>query len=270
MDISIIILNYKSKGHTLNCIKSIKDADFVLDGKKLTYEIIVIDNNSGDSIGEILNWQYGDIKFIQNESNLGMGAGNNVGIRKAKGEYIAAINPDIIVFKDVFVKMYEYMEKNKKIGIIGPQQLSPDKSIQYSCYRWHKLLTPVYRRTPLGKLNFAKKDIDRLLMKDFDHKETKEVDWLLGSFSFCRTKALKQTGLFDERFFMYLEDTDLCRRFWNKNWLVIYFPKVKVIHNHARESAQVAWYKFFTNPTTIYHIKSWIKYIIKWKFKTNL
>ena len=106
------------------------------------------------------------------------------------------------------------MENNKKTGMIGPQQLSPDKGIQYSCYRWHKLLTPVYRRTPLGKLNFAKKDIDRLLMKDFDHKETKEVDWLLGSFSFCRTKALKQTGLFDERFFMYLEDTDLCRRFW--------------------------------------------------------
>ena len=254
----------------MNCIKSIKEADFILNNKELVYEIIVVDNNSNDSIGEILNWQYKDVKFIQNEKNLGMGAGNNVGIRKTKGKYIAIINPDIIVFKDVFIKMYEYMEKNKKAGIIGPQQLSPDKSIQYSCYRWHKLLSPVYRRTPLEKFNFAKKDINRLLMKDFNHKETREVNWLLGSFCFCRAESLKQVGFFDERFFMYFEDTDLCRRFWNKNWSVVYFPEVKVIHNHARESAQVAWYKFFTNSVTMYHIKSWIKYNIKWKFKTNL
>ena len=269
MDISIVILNYKSKGHTLNCIKSIKEADFVLDGKGLEYEIIVVDNNSGDSIGKILNWQYSDIKFIQNEKNLGMGAGNNVGIRKAKGKYIAVINPDIIVFKNVFAKMYEYMEKNKKVGIIGPQQLSPDKSVQYSCYRWHGLLTPVYRRTPLGKLSFAKKDIDRLLMKDFNHKETREVNWLLGSFSFCRAESLKQVGFFDERFFMYFEDTDLCRRFWRKKWQVVYFPMIKVIHNHARESAQTAWYKCFTNSATRHHIKSWIKYVIKWKFRVK-
>ncbi|HAM87960.1 MAG: hypothetical protein US83_C0001G0098 [Candidatus Falkowbacteria bacterium GW2011_GWC2_38_22] len=267
MDISIVIVNYKSKGDTLNCIKSIKEACFDIADKKLKHEIIVVDNNSGDAIGEILNWQYPEIVFIQNKKNTGMGAGNNVGLKKAQGKYSVVMNPDIIVFKDVFTKLYGYMETNENIGIIAPQQLSPDRSIQDSCYRWHGLLTPIYRRTPLGKTGFAKKDIDHFLMKDFDHKTIRNVDWLLGSFLFCRSEALKQVGYFDERYFMYFEDTDLCRRFWNKNWKIVYYPLVKVIHNHARESAQVAWYKFFTSTTTKHHIRSWVKYLLKWEIK---
>lgn len=264
MDISIVIVNYKSKGDTLNCIKSIKEAYFDIAEKKLKYEIIVVDNDSGDSIGELLRWQYPEIIFIQNKINTGMGAGNNVGLKKGQGKYLIVMNPDIIVFRDVFIKLYNYMEGNKQIGVIAPQQLSPDQSIQDSCYRWHGLLTPIYRRTPLGKMGFAKKDIERFLMKDFDHREIRKVDWLLGSFLFCRAEALRQTGYFDDRYFMYFEDTDLCRRFWNKCWEVVYYPETKVIHNHARESAQVKWYKFFTSTTTKHHIRSWIKYLLKW------
>ncbi len=264
MDISIVILNYKSKGDTLNCIRSIKEADFDINERKLKYEIIVVDNNSEDAIGEILAWQYPEIVFIRNEKNFGMGGGNNIGLKKANGKYSLVMNPDIIVFKDVFAKLFAHMEENKKIGVIAPQQLSPDRNIQDSCYRWHKLLTPIYRRTPLGKAGFAIKDTDYFLMKDFDHKSIRKVDWLLGSFLFCRSEALAQIKYFDERFFMYFEDTDLCRRFWNKGWEVVYYPFAQVIHNHARESAQVEWYKFFTSPITRYHIKSWIKYIAKW------
>jgi GT2 family glycosyltransferase len=261
VNVSIVILNYKSKGLALNCIRSIKEADL----GDLKHEIIVVDNNSEDSIGKILNWQYPEIKFIQNEKNLGMGGGNNAGIRQAQGEYIVIVNPDILVFKDTFRKMYEYMEINKDIGVAGPKQYNPDKTVQNSCYRWYNLFTPLYRRTPLGRFKFAQKDLGRFLMKDFDHKTIKEVDWLLGSFLFCRTKALKEVGLFDERFFLYFEDTDLCRRFWKKKWKVVYFPDSEVIHNHSRVSAQDPWYKFFINAATRSHISSWIKYLKKWK-----
>ena len=109
MDISIVILNYKSKGHTLNCIKSIEEADFILDEKKITYEIIVVDNDSGDSIGEVLNWQHPNVEFIQNNKNLGMGAGNNVGIKKAKGDWILILNNDTVLNKN-FLKE---LNKNK-------------------------------------------------------------------------------------------------------------------------------------------------------------
>lgn len=265
MDISIIILNYKSKGFALNCIKSILEADF----GDLRYEIIVVDNNSQDAIGEILAWQHPQVKFVQNKKNLGMGAGNNAGIKKAQGEYVIVMNPDTIAFKGTFQKLYRYMEENKEVGVIGPKQLNPDKTTQDSCYRWHGVLTPLYRRTPLGRFKFAQKDLDRYLMKDYDHKLEREVDWLLGSFLFCRKEALKQVGLFDERFFLYFEDTDLCRRFWQNKWKVIYYPEARIIHNHARASAEDPWYRFLWNKATRYHIVSWVKYLTKWGLDNN-
>jgi len=260
MDISIIILNYKSRGLALNCVKSIKEADF----NNLKYEIIVVDNNSSDGVGEILAWQYPDVKFIQNKKNLGMGAGNNVGIKKAQGKYVVIMNPDTIAFVDTFKKLYDFMEVNPESGLAGPKQFYPDKTIQNSCYRWYNLFTPVYRRTPLGKLPWAKKDVARFLMEDFNHNSEKEVDWLLGSFLFCRRVCLNQIKLFDQRFFMYFEDTDLCRRAWNKNWKVVYYPDSQIIHNHKRQSAEDPWYKFFWNRTSRAHVVSWIRYLRKW------
>lgn len=265
MDISIVILNYKSKGLTLNCVKSIKEADF----GSLKYEIIVVDNNSRDSIGEILNWQYPEIKFIQNKKNIGMGGGNNAGIKAAIGNYAVIMNPDTLAFKDTFKKLHEFMEANPDVGIIGPRQFNPDQTIQDSCYSWYNLFTPLYRRTPLGRLPFAQNDLARFLMKDFDRQSTREVDWLLGSFLFCRAGALKQVGYFDERFFLYFEDTDLCRRFWRKNWKVVYYPEAKIIHNHNRQSAREPWYKIFSSKAGREHFKSWIKYLRKWGTKNN-
>lgn len=260
VDFSIVILNYKSKGLTLNCIKSIKESDF----GGLKNEIIVVDNNSSDSIGEILSWQYPDIKFIKNKENLGMGEGNNKGIKKASGKYIIVMNPDTIAFCDTFRILFDFMEKNKDVGIVGPLQYNPDKSIQNSCYKFPSFFIPVYRRTPIGKMKFARKKVDKYLMKDFNHKSTREVDWLLGSFLFIRSSALEKVGLFDKRFFMYFEDTDLCRRFWKKKFRVVYNPNAKIIHNHIRQSAQDPWYKFFVNKSARCHIISWIKYFRKW------
>ncbi|PJA10773.1 hypothetical protein COX67_03260 [Candidatus Falkowbacteria bacterium CG_4_10_14_0_2_um_filter_36_22] len=263
MDISIIILNYKSKGLALNCIKSIKEADM----RGINYEIIVVDNNSDDSLGDILAWQYPEIKFVQNTGNLGMGAGNNIGIKRANGKYVCVMNPDTIAMEDTFKILYEFMEKNLAVGLAGPKQYNPDRTVQNSCYRWHSLLTPIYRRTPLGGFKFAQKDLDRFLMKDFNHKAMKEVGWLLGSCLFIRAKALEDVGNFDERYFMYFEDTDLARRFWHKGWKVIYYPDAKVIHNHIRQSAQGVWYKFFWNNQARAHIISWLKYLRKWGIK---
>lgn len=265
MDLSIVILNYKSKGFTMACLKSIKEANF----GNLKYEVFVVDNDSDDSIGEILAWQYPDIKFVQNKKNLGMGAGNNVGIRKALGKYIVVMNPDTLVFPNTFLKLYQYMEENSAVGAAGPMQLNPDKSIQDSCYRRHGLLTPLYRRMFLGNFSFAKKDISRFLMNDFKHNSIKEVDWLLGSFLFLRAESLKDAGMFDERYFMYFEDTDLCRSFWQKKWKVIYNPQAKIIHNHNRDSAKTPWYKFFSNKATRCHIISWLKYLRKWGFSSK-
>lgn len=260
MDISIVILNYKSKGMTLNCVKSIKEADF----DDLKYEIIVVDNNSDDGLKDILAWQNPEVKFIQSGKNLGMGAGNNLGIKQAQGKYVTVMNPDTLAFSSTFKELYNFMEANGEVGVVGPMQFYPDKTIQDSCFRWYSLATPLYRRTPLGRFKFAQKDLDRFLMKDYNKDSDKEVDWLLGSFLFCRAKALEKVGLFDERFFLYFEDTDLCRRFWQAGWKVVYYPKAQIIHNHIRESAREPWYKFLGSSATRHHIASWLRYLRKW------
>jgi N-acetylglucosaminyl-diphospho-decaprenol L-rhamnosyltransferase len=262
MDISIIIVNYKSKGLTLACLKSIKEADW----SGLSHEIIVVDNNSHDYLGDILAWQYPDVQFIQAGANLGMGGGNNLGLARAKGKYVVIMNPDTIALPSAFKQLYEYMEVNPKVGIVGPKQFNPDKSVQDSCYRWHSLLTPLYRRTFLGAW-FGQKDLARFLMSDFAKDTVREADWLLGSFLFIRAAALRQVGVFDKRFFLYFEDTDLCRRFWQKGWPVVYNPEAQIIHNHSRASARTPWYKFFTSRATRTHVMSWFKYLLKWHFK---
>lgn len=267
MDLSIILVNYKQKDFTMNCIKSIKEANFQLPDKKLSYEIIVVDNNSEDGVGEVLSWQNPEVKFFQNKKNLGMGRANNIGIKEAVGDYVVIMNPDTIAMPDTFYKLYQYMEQNHEVGVIGPKQFNMDKSVQNSCYRWYGLFTPMYRRTPIGGFAFAQKDLNRFLMKDFDCNKILEVDWLLGSFLFCRKEALNEVGLFDERFFLYFEDTDFCRRFWKKGWKVVYNPETKIIHNHSRHSAKVAWYKFFTNVAARHHIISWVKYLLKWGWR---
>lgn len=263
MDISFVIVNYKSKGLTLNCIQSIKTADF----NNLNIEIIVVDNNSEDSLGEILAWQYPDIIFIQNSCNSGMGAGNNIGLKRARGKYLVVMNPDTLAMPNTFKELYKYMESEPGVGMVGPKQFNPDKTVQDSCYRWHRLVTPIFRRTFLGIGPVGEKEIDRFIMKDYDKSNIRDVDWLLGSCLFIRSKALKDAGFFDERFFLYFEDTDLCRRFWLKKWRVVYNPQVSIIHNHNRESAREPWYTFFLNAASRRHVISWWRYLLKWGLK---
>jgi len=263
MDISIVIVNYKSKGLTLGCIKSIREANW----SALTYEIIVVDNCSDDNLGDIMKWQYPDIKFIQAGNNLGMGSGNNLGLAQATGKYYLVMNPDTIAVSDTFQKLFRYMEEHDEVGVVGPKQYNPDSSVQSSCYRWPSLLTPLYRRTFLGAYKFSRKDLQSYLMSDFDHNSIREVDWLLGSFLMIRATAYQAVGGFDHRFFLYFEDTDLCRRLHQAGWQIIYNPEASIIHNHNRASAKTPWYKFFTSPSTRAHVMSWFKYLIKWHFQ---
>jgi len=262
MDVSIVIVNYKSRDLTLNCLRSIKAADW----PGLDYEIIVVDNYSADLSSDDLK-QFGEVKYIMNGRNLGYGAANNCGIREAQGRYIVIMNPDIVAVKDTFIKLFDFMENNPAVGMVGPKQLSPLQEIQDTCFRWPSLLTPLYRRTPLGKTKLARKDLDRFLYKDYNKDSFRDVDWLLGSFLFCRAEALRRVGAFDERFFLYFEDTDLCKRFWQAGWRVVYDPEAQIIHNHQRQSARTVWYKFFTNKATWHHLASWVKYLWKWRMK---
>lgn len=259
MDLSIIILNYRARGLLKECLKGIRAVE-----PKLAYEIIVVDNASGDGTPAMMRENFPEITFVSSDKNLGYAKGNNLGIKKSTGRYVMIMNPDIVVFDGVLEKLVQFMDGRPNVGIVGPKLLNPDKSLQYSCYRFPDFWEPVYRRTPLGKIGRVKRKLDYYLMKDFDHGSTKEVDWLLGGCLLIRRKSLDEVGFLDERYFAYFDDVDLCRSMWQKHWKVVYYPEVSVIHFHRRESAEGNWLTGIFKKVTRIHMTSWLQYFRKW------
>jgi len=230
--------------------------DSVYKHVKMPFEYILVDNPLNKKELEEIKEKYPQLKIIQNPKPYGYARGMNIGLKQATGEFILPLNPDIIVFKDTINKMVTYMEKNKDIALLGPKLLNSDNSIQYSCRRYPKLSTMLFRRGPLK--NFVKKSKSHYEMYDFNHDEIKNVDWLCGGFLLMRKDLLKNIGYLDEWFFLYFDDVDFCRRA-HKTGKVVYYPNAEAIHNATCES------KTKLIPFLI-HIKSMFYYFLKHKF----
>jgi hypothetical protein len=279
MDLSIIILNYKQKGLLKQCLKGIIAAQ-----PRLEYEIIVVDNDSADGSLAMVKTMFlsqpdlerqlllpiakppaiPPIKTIQSPTNSGFAGGNNLGIKQALGKYVMILNPDVAIVPQALEKMVAFMESQSKVGIIGPRLINPDGSTQYSCRRFPNSLVPFYRRTFFGHFGFAKKITDSYLFKDFDHESNRPVDWLFGACLMIRQSSLSKVGLFDQRFFMYFEDLDLCRRFWQAGFEVFYFSGVEMVHYHQQLSAEKGGVLGIFKRGGRIHAASGIKYFIKY------
>lgn len=258
MDLSIVIVNYKSKEKTRVCLESIFKSDL----ENINHEIILVENDSGDDLSD-LNFKFTNFKIIKSEKNLGMGGGNNLGIKQARGEFILILNPDTELKNNSIKVLFDYLKNNLDVIIVGPKLLNPDMSLQYSCAYFPMPWTPIFRRTFIGR--FFKRHLDWFLMKNVSHDDIMEVDWLMGSCLFTRKKDFFG---FDERFFMYFEDIDVCRKVWHSGKKVIYNPEAEIIHHHARQSASNPWYlAIFKSKLTREHIKSWFNYFNKWGLK---
>ncbi|NCN22479.1 glycosyltransferase family 2 protein, partial [Candidatus Falkowbacteria bacterium] len=249
-----------------NCLNSIYGADLSF----LNYEVIVVENASGDELFD-LQEKYNFNLMISNK-NLGMGEGNNLGIKEARAQHILILNPDTVINSEAFKILFERLSSEADIGLIGPKLVYPDGSLQSSCSRFPIFFVPILRRTFLGE--FFKKTRDIFMMTDFDHKTTREVDWLMGSCLMLKKSWALENGeiyqpMFDSRYFMYFEDIDLCREIKKHGKKIVYEPRAVVIHDHARDSAKNPWYiALFKDKITWVHIFSWLKYFMKWGFRS--
>ena len=263
--LSIVVLNYNTAHLLRLMVRNI--LQLKLD---ISYEIIVVDNDSQDNSVQMMEELYSSsehphITLIKNPDNTGHAHGNNLGIQQATGEFIMVMNSDIIVFKAEDIQaMVKYMEHNPRVGMLGPQLRNGDGTVQNSCYRPYGTFTPVYRRTPLGKVGFAQRDLERHLMADFNHQTIERVDWLLGACFIVTRSALDRVGLFNESFFLYFADFELCDRLRHFGYEIVYFPEVAIVHYHRRQSAQRSiWGGLgsLLNYTTRIHLKDWYRYI---------
>lgn len=264
MDLSIIIVHTFEKRLVRQTLRGIRRA-----APRLHYEVIVVDNNPDAGMHDVLKRDFPDVRYALMDENRGFGAAMNRGFATAKGKYILVFNPDIVVSPGALESLYEFMEKNQDVGIVGPKLQNPDGTLQHSCYRFHEHMTPVYRRTPLGKLPHGKAAIDRFLMTDFDHGHMEDVDWVMGSAMFTRRSALDTVGVFDDNIFLYMEDTDLCRRFWEAGHRVVYMPEVFMVHYHRRASGDGGLLRQLFSAMTRHHIRSALYYFRKYAGKAN-
>lgn len=265
-DVNIVIVNYKMKSHIEKCFASLF-LDIAASG--LAVHVVVVDNASGDGIGEFLQSKYPMVECITLAENIGFGGASNYGLRAVGARYHFILNPDTYFYpgSQTLKKLFAFMEANPRIGLIGPKILYPDGSLQYSCYRFPTFWQPLYSRTRWGMRGEGKIINDHAHMKDFTHERTQPVDWLMGSALFVRAGSLDAVGLFDDRFFMYYEDADLCRRFWELTIPVYYVHNIVIAHTHGRGSAKVAGVlqALLKNKLARIHVVSWLKYMWKWR-----
>ena len=269
--LSIIIVNYKTPELLRDCVASLKETI-----KKTGYEIIAVDVASDGSTAEALaSLAENDINLIELKENTGYSKAVNAGLRAARGEYYLILNADMEALADSVDTMIEFMQdeaRQKNIGLIGPRLSGLDEKIQQSAFRFYTPLTIVLRRTFLGKLPWWRGRVDYFLMKDKNINSTvksQPVDWLMGTAVLTTKEAVKKVGLMDERFFMYFEDVDWARRFWENGYKVFYYPKAVMRHRHGKASRKSGLAGIFSNKMTRAHIKSGFLYLLKYKFRTK-
>ncbi len=263
-DVSLLIVHTFERELIRQTLRGLRRA-----APELALEVLVIDNNPKAGVGEMLRREFPAVKYFPKLKNEGFGSAMNVGIRAATGKYVLIFNPDIIISPGSLEKLWAYMEANPDVGMVGPKLLNADGTLQYSCNRYHEPIVPILRRTPLGRTAWGQAKLNHFLMKDVAHTATMEVDWLMGSALFTRATTLAKVGEFDERFFMYFEDTDLGWRFWEAGARVVYYPEAIMVHYHRRASADGSLWKQLRSPLTWRHIQSAVRFFRKYYGQKN-
>ncbi|HCQ23224.1 MAG: glycosyltransferase [Aphanizomenon flos-aquae LD13] len=219
--VSIILVNYNGADVLIDCLNSLEK--FI---PKDNCEIIVVDNNSQDNSVDIINNKFPNIKLIKLPKNVGFGTGNNAGAKVAKGEFLFLLNTDTILTNNIFPHLIELMSENPDVGIIGPKLLFPDGSFQIS-------FSPeigIKGEFAARKLHKDAENKSNLHIIEKDFQDIKEVDIVVGAAFFIRTDLFNLLGGFDEKFFMYFEESDLCQRVRNKGYKILYTPYISLIH----------------------------------------
>lgn len=236
-ELQIIIINYNSTDSLRTCLASIQRVSTII-----TPNIWVWDNHSEDNPGRIRK-QFPDVHLVENKNNIGFGAAVNKGLAQSVAPYIMLMNPDTELSEGFIDKALEYMSDNADIGILGPKIMDSNGSLQESARAFPNGLTGLFGRNSLLSRLFPNNSLSKrnLLAGANNGKTVFGPDWVSGACMVVRKKAIEQVGPMDERFFMYWEDADWCRRMKEKGWRVVYYPEVVASHcvGHSSNSRPI-------------------------------
>ena len=226
MKFSVLIVNYASWPLTLRCIASLRETRYT------DFEIIVIDNDSVEPPK-----LPSGVRLIRNKENVGFASAHNKGIATSNGDPIVLINPDTVVERDFFEHLEGFFAENPRVGISGPRIVDSEGHLQLSARREISALSGFLGRTSLLTRLFPKSSLVKSQFPAVTNQShPTSVDWVSGACMVVRRETLRDVGPLDERFFMYFEDADLCRRARVAGWLVYYLPQVEIVHQTGASS----------------------------------
>ncbi len=244
MQVSVIIVSYNVREFLENLLASLRRALL-----KIESEIIVVDNFSDDDTADYVRKAHPEVKLIENRVNLGFGKANNQGVKASSGEYLLLINPDSVVEENTIEEMISFLERHNDAGAAGCKILNADGTLQKACRR--SFPTPWVALTKLLGLSavFPKsRTFGRYNLTYLDPNEVHEVDAISGSFMFMKRRVYEEVGGFDEDYFMYGEDIDLCFKIKQAGHKVYYVPNTSIIHfkgESTRRSSVDRTYEFY-------------------------
>jgi len=253
----IIIVNYYSKKKLINVLKSINESLIV----DIQLQVIIINNSPNESL-EDLACNYELLK-INNFENKGFGFACNQALKYCKYNYQLLLNPDTTLLPDTLYHSFLFLSKNTDVTVLGVKHLNENHQISYSCSRFPTL--SIYLFDILGLSKIAPKIFKpAYLMTDWNHKNSRYVNQVMGAYLMIRSSFVKQNGLMDERFFVFLEDADLCKRVWASGGKVYYNSEIALIHEGASSTEGVS------DKKTAYLMEGKLKYAYKyfslWKY----
>jgi GT2 family glycosyltransferase len=229
---AVVIVSFNTKAMLRDCLKSVFEEAGQMAGAAV--EVHVVDNASKDGSPEMVEREFPAVRLTRSAENLGFGAANNVALRtildEGRARYIILLNSDAFPQAGAFFLALRMMDATPEAGCGGARLVYPDGRDQPSARRFHSLLDDAMVATGLAGTFPKSRFFGRAHRTWADAGEATEADWIPGAFMILRPEALRQVGLFDERFFLYYEEVDLCRRLWATGWKVWYWPEIVVTH----------------------------------------
>ncbi|HEX2150227.1 MAG TPA: glycosyltransferase family 2 protein [Actinomycetota bacterium] len=233
--LAVVIINFDSGDHLRNCIANLPAAMKGVNGK-----LIVVDNASSDGSLDGIGQQYPEVTVIRNSVNKGYGRACNQGFAATGAPLVCFLNPDIVPHAGSLAQMVEAIAARPGVGVLGPRLNNPDGSRYPSCRVVPSLGVAIGHAT-LGLLTSNNRFTRAYQLSDLNHDEEREVDWVSGAAMLTRREAFQQVNGFDEGFFMYVEDVDLCARLREAGWKALYYPQAQMLHHVAGSSRRTPY-----------------------------
>lgn len=232
-DLSIIIVNWNTRGLLKSCLGSIKRYC-----QAVSFEIIVIDNASADGSAEMVEKDFPDATLIKSNENIGFAAANNIGIKKAQGRHTLLLNSDTELISDAPSRMVSYLDNHKDIGVLGCRLLNRDRSLQPSVRRFPDFISQALILLKLHRLFPQLRVMRRYRAEKFDYSRTQAVDQVMGACFMIPGGVIDRVGLLDERYWIWFEEVDYCRMAKDKGFRIVFLSDAEVVHHGGSSFAQ--------------------------------